>query len=305
MHSILVLLGVLTVVFFAGRAIGDPALLILGTEATPESIEQLRGNLGLNDPMLVQYGRFILSAATGDMGVSYWQGVPALPLVLGRLPATLLIAGAALLMSIPLAIALGAAAAWLPGSVFDRLTNMVSLAGASIVDFWVALMLIFVVSVQLGWLPTSGFGGLGLSGLPFVILPAITLAIRPLGRLSQVTRSAMIDELSQPYIKMARAKGMPEHRVVARHGLKNGLIPTITLGGDELISMLNGAVVIETVFAWPGIGLLLVQAIERRDLPTIEAIVLVVTVMVVLVNLLVDVAYARLNPKIRYGGDDG
>lgn len=275
---------------------------MLGAEARPESVRQLRESMGLDHPLHEQYLRFIANAVQGDFGDSFWQGVPALGLALGRLPATLMLAGAAALISIPLAIFIGSISAWRPGSLMDRISNVVSLAGASIVDFWVALVLILIVSVQLGWLPTSGYNGIGLTGLPYLILPALTMAVRPLGRITQITRSSMVDELSKPYVKMARSKGMPERQVVGKHALKNGLVPTITLGGDELISMVNGAIVIETVFGWPGIGLLLVEAIGRRDLPTIEALVFVITIMVVIINLAVDVLSTKLNPKISYDG---
>ena len=156
-------------------------------------------------------------------------------------------------------------------------------------------MLILIFSVQLGWLPTSGYGG-----VQYIILPAVVLAVSPLGRVAQITRSAMLDEMSKPYIRAARAKGMSRRQAIFRHGLKNAFVPIITMAGDETTSVLNGAVVIEAVFAWPGVGLLLIQAIQRRDLPLIEATVLVVAVLVIVTNVLVDIAYAYLNPRIRY-----
>lgn len=299
-HSLFVMAAVLTLVFLVGRMIGDPALVALGTEATPESLQRLRANMGLDDPVIVQYLRFVAGAVTGDFGISFWQNVPALPLVIERLPATLFLAACAFATAIPLGILFGAVAAWRPGSIIDRFLNVLSLAGASVVEFWVALMLILVVAVQLGWLPTSGFRGVGWSGLPYVILPAIVLAIRPMGRVAQVSRSAMLDELSRPYAKMARAKGLRERKVVGKHTLKNAMIPTITLAGDSLTGMVNGAIILEVIFAWPGVGLLLIQGVQRRDLPMVEATVFVVAIMVILINLVVDLLYARLNPRIRY-----
>jgi peptide/nickel transport system permease protein len=165
----------------------------------------------------------------------------------------------------------------------------------STADFWLGLMLILLFAVRLGWLPTSGYGG-----LQFVLLPAIALAFRPLGRISQVVRSAMIDQFGQAYVTTARAKGLSERVVVYLHTLKNAAIPIVTLVGDEAASLLNGAVVIETVFGWPGVGILLIQAIERRDLPLIEAAVIVIAAMIVTVNLLVDLAYMLLDPRVRY-----
>jgi peptide/nickel transport system permease protein len=170
------------------------------------------------------------------------------------------------------------------------------LGGVSTADFWLGLMLILLFAVRLGWLPTSGFGG-----LQFVLLPALALAFRPLGRISQVVRSAMLDQFSQPYVVTARAKGLTERIVVYLHTLKNAAIPITTLVGDEAASLLNGAVVIETVFGWPGVGILLIQAIERRDLPLIEASVIVIAVMIVTVNLLVDLTYSFMDPRVRYG----
>jgi peptide/nickel transport system permease protein len=177
----------------------------------------------------------------------------------------------------------------------DRIVTVVALGGVSTADFWLGLMLILFFAVRLGWLPTSGYGG-----AQYVILPAIALAFRPLGRISQVVRSAMLDQFGQPYVTTARAKGLTERVVVYLHTLKNAAIPIATLVGDEAASLLNGAVVIETVFGWPGVGILLIEAIERRDLPLIEASVFVIAVMIVTVNLLVDVVYTFLDPRVRY-----
>ena len=294
-HSMGVALVVLVLVFFVGRLIGDPAVLILPVDARPEQVAELRERLGLNAPLTTQFLTFITGAVRGDFGVSFWQQVPALELVVERLPSTLLLAAATMAIAVPIAILLGALAVLKPGSWADKAVNVASLSGVSVVDFWLGLMLILIFSVQLGWLPTSGYGG-----LQYLILPAVVLAASPLGRIAQITRSAMLDEMSKPYIRAARAKGMSRRRAVFRHGLKNAFVPIITMAGDETTSVLNGAVVIETVFAWPGIGLLLIQAIQRRDLPLIEATVFAVAMLVILTNLLVDLAYAYLNPRIRY-----
>ncbi|MCY3904209.1 MAG: ABC transporter permease [Caldilineaceae bacterium] len=295
-QSLFVLVVVLTLVFFAGRVIGNPAVLILGPEARADDVKTLEKRFGYDQPPLVQFGRYARGVLSGDFGNSWWQLRPALPMALERLPATLKLAGVTMLFALPLAMLLGSLAAWRPGSPVDKAVNVISLTGASAVDFWIGLMLILLFAVQLRLLPTSGSGS-----LKFIILPALTLSLRPLGRVAQVTRSAMLDQLSRPYIKTARAKGFKERRIVLGQALKNAFIPIITLSGDEAISTLNGAVVVETVFAWPGLGLLIVSAVTNRDLPLIEALVFVVAVMIIVTNLLVDLTYSYLDPKVRFG----
>jgi peptide/nickel transport system permease protein len=295
LHSVVILIGLVIVVFFVTHMLGDPARLMLRPEATEEQVQALRESMGLNDPLYVQFGRFISDLVRGDFGDSLWQRVPALPIVLDRVPATLYLAGVTMLIAFPLAVLLGIISAVRPRSIWDRIVTVISLGGVSTADFWVGLMLILLFAVQLGWLPTSGYGG-----LQYVILPAIALSLRPMGRISQVVRSAMLDEMSKQYLVTARAKGLKERTVVVSHALKNAFIPVITLGGDEAAALLNGAVVIETLFGWPGVGILLIQAIERRDLPLIEASVLTIAVMIVTVNLLVDLTYAILDPRVRY-----
>ena len=268
---------------------------MLRPEATEEQVQALREELGFDDPVLVQFGRYLGDLARGDFGDSLWQRVPAMPIVLDRLPATLYLAGVTLAVAVPLALLLGIVSAIRPRSLPDRVVTVVSLAGVSVADFWLGLMLILFFAVELGWVPTSGYGGLN-----FVILPAAALAIRPIGRISQVVRSAMLDEMSRAYVTTARAKGLTDRVVVGYHTLKNAAIPIVTLMGDEAASLLNGAVVIETLFGWPGIGILLIQAIERRDLPLVESTAIVIAVMIVGVNLLVDRTYSLIDPRVRY-----
>jgi peptide/nickel transport system permease protein len=294
-HSVFVLLGLVVVVFFVTHSLGDPARLMLRPEATEEQVQALRDTLGLNDPILVQFGRYMANLARGDFGESIWQRVPALPIVLDRIPATLYLAGVTLAVSLPLAVFLGVVSAVRPRSLADRVVTVVSLTGVSTADFWLGLMLILLFAVRLEWLPTSGFGG-----LQFVVLPAIALAFRPMGRVSQVVRSSMLDEMGKGYVTTARAKGLGERVVILFHTLKNAAIPIITLAGDEAAALLNGAVVIETLFGWPGVGILLIQAIERRDLPLIEASVIAIAVMIVTVNLVVDLIYARIDARVQY-----
>ncbi|MCU1442803.1 MAG: peptide/nickel transporter permease [Cryobacterium sp.] len=291
-HAVLVLLAVLVVVWFVVNQIGDPARLILPPSASHQLYLDTRAAMGLDRPLLVQFWDSFSGWIVGDFGDSVWQNVPALPLVLGRLPATLLLTACALAIAVPIALALGVLSALYPTSILDRILTTISLAGVSIADFWLGLMLILFFGVQLGILPTSGYGG-----LEYAILPAATLAFRPIGRLAQVARSTLVEEMQKPYIVTLRAQGMSESKIVRRHALKNSLIPIITVGGDELASFLNGAVVIETIFAWPGVGALFIQAIERRDLPLVLASVFVIATMVVIVNLLIDLAYAWIDPR--------
>lgn len=295
-HSVFILVGLVIVVFFVTHMLGDPARLMLRPEATEEQVQALRQSLGLNEPLPAQFGRFIGNTLRGDFGDSLWQRVPALPIVLDRVPATLYLTGITLVVAAPIAVVLGIVSAVKPRSIADRVVTVVSLSGVSTADFWLGLMLILFFAVQLGWFPTSGYGG-----AQYVILPAAALAARPIGRISQVVRSAMLDELSKGYVTTARAKGLREQIVVFYHTLKNAGIPVITLIGDEAAALLNGAVVIETLFGWPGVGILLIQAIERRDLPLIEASVITIAVMIVLVNLVVDLLYTLLDPRVRYG----
>jgi peptide/nickel transport system permease protein len=268
---------------------------MIGVEATEERIQQVRDQLGLNDPLIVQYFRFVTRAVRFDFADSFWQKTPALETVMDRLPATFRLAAAAFLIAAPLGILLGAAAALRPNTYLDRIINVLSLGGVSMVDFWMALMLILVFAVQLGWFKTSGYGG-----FEYMALPTLTLLNSPLGRIAQITRGAMLDEMSRPHIIVARAKGLGEKRIVFVHALKNAAIPVVTISGDMLSSMLNGAILVETVFAWPGIGYLTLQALQRRDLPLVEATVFLVACMVIVVNLLVDLSYVYLNPRIRF-----
>lgn len=293
--SVVVIFGLAAIVFVVMHMVGDPARLMLPQEATEEQYLMLRKQLGLDDPFVVQFGRFMLGMVQLDFGNSLWQGVPALPLVLDRVPATIYLAVAALALSVPLAIGLGIMAALWPESIVDRAITVFSLAGVSVANFWLGLTLILVFAAELRWLPSSGFGGPA-----YVVLPALTLALRPIGRIGQLTRTTMLDELSKLYVQTARAKGLPERTVVQVHALKNAALPIITLTGDELAGLLNGAVVIETVFAWPGIGGLMIQAIERRDFPLVEAALFIIAIVVVVLNLLVDLSYAVLDPRVRY-----
>ncbi len=291
-YSAAVILAVLTIVWVIVNQIGDPVRLLLPVEAGPELIAATRMKFGLDDPMAERFFRDLLGWIQGDFGNSLWQGVPTLPLVLDRLPNTILLSFTTLAFAVPLSIALAVISVLRPGKLIDNVLSTLSLAGVSIADFWLGLMFILIVAVQFGLLPTSGFGS-----PKYIILPVLTLAFRPIGRLSQVARSSLLEEMSKPYITTLRAQGMSEFRIVRRHAMKNSLISFITVSGDELASLLNGAVVIETIFAWPGIGSLFIQAITRRDLPLVIPCVLVIALMVVLVNLVIDLLYAKVDAR--------
>ena len=308
-NSVLLLLITVSFVFFACRMIGDPALNMLGPGANDIALENLRRAAGLNDPLWLQWLRYMGGLLQGDFGVSYRYGfsvipeadlkdigVPVVDLVAERLPATFLLAGAAMAIAVPLGLGMGVIAAAYPRHLADRLVTVLSLAGVSIVQFWLGLMLIVLFAVQLGWLPTGGYGEPA-----HVVLPALTLAARPIGRIAQVARSAMLDELAKPYVVTARAKGVAEWRVILLHALRNAAIPIITMIGDELSALLTGAILVEKIFAWPGIGLLIIDSLSRSDLPIIQVSITVVAALVIIVNLLVDFAYRIIDPQIQLG----
>ena len=295
--ALLVLLGVLTVVFVVTRTFADPARLLLPMDATEAQYRAMRAALGLDDPLVVQYARFMGQVVRGDLGDSYWQRAPVIDLVAQRLPATLMLALAAITLATVVAVPLGILAATRPGSRIDRLVVSGSLVGVSIAEFWLGLLLIVFVAAGLGILPTSGYGTPA-----HLVLPAITLALRPIGRITQIVRSSMLDELARPHVTVARAKGLQERSVLYGHALKNAGIPIITLGGLEAAELLAGyTIVVETVFGWPGLGQLGVGAMVNHDLPLIQAVVLFGATVVVGANLLVDVAYAYLDPRLRHG----
>ena len=295
-HSVLVVVGLLLFVFLLGHGIGDPAKMMLAPEASHEQYLATRAQYGFDQPLYVQFFRTASGWVRGDFGNSLWQRVPSLPVALSRVPATLHLAFATALIAIPTAIIIGTISAIKPRSWLDRALTVISLGGVSTAEFWLGLMLILLFAVQLGWFPTSGYGG-----IENTILPALTLAFRPIGRIAQVARGAMLDEMSKPYVVTARSKGLAERVCTFGHAFRNAAIPIVTMCGDETASLLNGAVVIETVFGWAGIGGLLIQAIGRRDLPLIEATVFVIAIMIITLNLLVDMLYTRVDPRIRFG----
>ena len=301
-----VLVGVSIVVFMVLHlSPGDPAEIMLGSQATQEDLARLRQDLGLTEPLHIQYLRWVSHVARGDLGRSLWMRRPVLDEVLHRYKATLVLTASALFLSTLGGIVLGVLSAVRRDSLLDRLSTVTSLFGASMPVFWLGIVLMVVFSLWLRWLPASGmwapYGGGDLGDLAaHLVLPAVTLAAASLTIIARLTRSTMLDILSQDYIRTARAKGLVEARVVFRHGLKNALIPIITVVGVQAGYLLGGAVLTETVFAWPGVGLLMVQGILARDFPLVQGCVLVIALTFVLINLAVDLLYAYLDPRIQY-----
>jgi peptide/nickel transport system permease protein len=301
-----VLLGVSVIIFMVLHlSPGDPAEIMLGSQATQADLERLRGELGLTRPLYVQYVHWLGLVVRGDLGRSIWMKRPVLGEVLGRFKATLILTGAGLLLSTVIGLALGIASAVRPNSLLDRLSAVASLFGASMPVFWLGIVLMVIFALWLGWLPASGmfapYGGGDLRDLlVHLALPAVTLAAASVTIIARLTRSTMLETLGQDYIRTARAKGVVERAVVLRHGLKNALIPIVTVVGVQAGYLLGGAVLTETVFAWPGVGTLMVQGILARDFPLVQGCVLVVALSFVLINLVVDLLYAWLDPRIRY-----
>jgi peptide/nickel transport system permease protein len=294
LQSLVVLFGVSFVVFGILHLTGDPALVLLPPDASAEDVLRFREAMGFNDPFLVQYGRFLKGALQGDFGQSIRHGEPAFGLVVERLPATFELAGAALFLALCLAIPAGIISAVRRNSAVDYAATVVALFGQSLPTFWLGIMLILLFSVQLQLLPSSGRGT-----LEHLVLPAVTLGLFTTARITRLTRSGMLEVLNQDYIRTARAKGVGDPPVVWKHALKNAAIPIVTIVGIELGTLLGGSVITETIFAWPGVGRLSVQAIANRDYPVVQAAVFLLASTFVVVNLAVDIVYTYLDPRIR------
>jgi peptide/nickel transport system permease protein len=294
--SILVLVVTSIVVFLLLYLTpGDPAQLLLAETAVPEEIDRVRAKWGLDEPLPVQYLLFLRNAIKGDLGESFRYNRPAMSVVWEFLPATIELSAAAIVLAVFVAIPLGIVAATHRQSWIDNFAMLFSLIGQSAPVYWLGLMLITLFSLKLAVLPTSGRGG-----LTFLILPSVTLATWLIGLVTRLTRSTFLEILDQGYIRTARAKGLARVVVVYKHALKNALIPIVTIIGLQVGTLLSGAVITETIFAWPGIGTLAMNAIFTRDFPLIRAIVLVSALGFVLINLLVDLLYLILDPRIRY-----
>ncbi len=294
MQSIFVLIGVSLLVFVLVRLSGDPVLLLMPPDASAEQIAQLRHSLGLDQPVLVQYWQFIARAVQGDFGTSFRNGQPAMSLVLDRAPATLELAGFALVITLLVGIPAGIVAATRPDSTADAVARGIALLGQALPSFWLGIMLILVFSVQLRWLPPFGAGG-----LDHLILPGISLGAYSIAITSRLLRSSLLEVLHTGYIRTARAKGLPENVVIVRHALRNAAIPVVTVVGLQVGALLGGAVITEYVFSYPGVGRLVLDAISHRDFAVVQAFVVLLAVVIALVNLAVDLLYAVLDPRIR------
>jgi len=293
-QTVVVIFGVTLLSFGVVFATGDPTLLLVGPNATAEQIEQLRHQMGFDRPWPIQYLDYMSHALRGDFGTSIRSREPAFNLVVDRLPATLSLTGAALLFSLLIALPVGVVSAVKRNSIYDQLSMLGALLGQSVPAFWLGLMLILILGVRLRWFPISGAGD-----LHHLVLPAITLGTYSLARNARLIRSSMLEVLGLDFVRTARSKGLTQFLVVQRHVLKNAMLPVVTIIGLDLGVLLGGAVITETIFAWPGVGRLIVSAIQGKDYPLIQAAVTLLAVMFVVLNLLVDVAYTYLDPRIR------
>ena len=287
-------IGISVLVFVLARLTGDPVSLYLPLNASQATRDALAAELGFDQSIPVQLWRYATSLLSLDFGMSFRQNRPAIDIVLAAFPVTLTLAALAIGISLTLSLVIGSLAAWRPGSVFDRLSGFVSLMGASVPDFWIAIMLILFFAVQLDLLPTSGMA------TPIHwILPVAVLVLRPFGILTQVVRSSMITALASGYVKTARAKGASQGAITFVHALRNAMLPVITVASDQAAGLVNGAVVAEAVFGFAGIGKIMLDAIQFRDFAVLQAAVLVVAMTIFAVNLIVEVIYALLDPRIR------
>jgi peptide/nickel transport system permease protein len=292
--SFVSLVALLVMVFFLSRLTGDPAALFLPLDATPQMIEQFRELHGLNDPLIVQFGHYVWDVLHLDFGESLRQSRPAIEVVMQAFAWTLQLALITVVLFTLAAIVIGSLAAFRPGGIFDRAASLLSLIGASAPDFWVAIVGITVFSIGLGWLPTSGTGSVW-----HWILPIAVLFIRPFGLILQVVRGSMVQAFGSAYVKTARAKGVRDRSIIFVHTLRNAMLPVITVVGDQAAALLNGAVVVETIFGFPGVGKLMIDSILNRDFNVILAAIMVTAVAIFIMNLVIDMAYALLDPRIR------
>ena len=293
-----VLIGATFIVFFVmDMTPGDPAVAKLGVDATAEQIEELREEMGLNDPFPVRYGRFVLDLVQGDLGTSYKTGLDVMQQIMQRIPYTFLLSFAALLFAVIVGIPAGIISARHQYTVFDNCTMVLTLIGASAPHFWLGLMGVIIFAVNLGWLPAAytASDSLALG----IILPMLTLGMNSTALVTRMTRSAMLDVMNQDYVDTARAKGVSERVVVFRHMLRNALIPIITVLGLQFGNLLGGAVTTETIFAWPGIGRYIVESISNKDTPCVLGAVVMLAIIVTVINLLVDIIYAFVDPRLQ------
>lgn len=316
-HTLIVMLGVVIAVFALIRFIpGDPAIVILGVDASPEEVERLQRLLGLNQPLRVQFTRYLSLVVRGDFGDSIFQHQPVMELIVQRLPATVELAVAAMLIAIILGVFTGVISAIRPYSIFDAIGTFIALAGVAMPVFWLGMLAILFFSLRLGWFPSFGrgegvfaalltylrsgnIGPLG-NALRHLALPALTLGAYSAALIARLVRSSMLEVLGKDYILTARGKGLTERTVILSHAFRNALIPVVTVIGLQVGALLGGAVITETIFSWPGLGRMLINAISQRDYPLIQGIVFFLALTISLINLLVDLLYAWLDPRVAY-----
>ena len=295
-QSVLLLFGVLLLVFAMVRVTGDPATLMMSREASPEDLEEFRERMGFNDPLLVQFGRFMSGAIVGDFGDSLHFKTPALPMVLERLPATLQLAITALFFAVVIGVPLGLISGFNPGSLIDNIARGLALLGQSVPNFWLALIMIIYFAVQLQWFPSFGR-----DEWKSVIMPAFVLGLPVMGQMVRMTRSSVLEIRGEDYIRTARSKGLERRTIYTKHVFRNVAIPLVSVIGVQFGYMLGGSIYIEAIFAWPGMGQLLEQSIGWRDFPLVQALAVFTAVVVLALNLVTDMAYALIDPRIRYG----
>ena len=295
-QSILLIFGVLLLVFAMVRVTGDPATLMMSREASPEDLEAFRERMGFNDPVLVQFGRFMSGAVVGDFGDSLHFKTPAMPMVLERLPATLQLALTALIMAVVVGIPLGLVGGFNPGSFIDNIARGLALLGQSVPNFWLALIMISYFAVNLRWFPTFGR-----DELKSVIMPAFVLGLPVMGQIVRMTRSAVLEIRGEDFIRTAHSKGLELNTIYTKHVFRNVAIPLVSVIGIQFGYLLGGSIYIEAIFAWPGMGQLLEQSIGWRDFPLVQALAVFTAVVVLGLNLLTDMTYAVIDPRIRYG----
>ena len=295
-QSILLLFGVLLLVFFMVRVTGDPASLMISREASPEAVEAFREKMGFNDPILTQFGRFLSGAVVGDFGNSLHFKSPAMQMVMERVPATVQLAGTALLMAAVVGIPLGLIGGFNPSSAMDNLGRGLALLGQSIPNFWLALILILIFAVRLEWFPSFGR-----DEWKSVVMPAFVLSLPTMGQIVRLTRSTVLEIRGEDFIRTAHSKGLEPRTIYVKHVLRNVAIPLVSVIGVQFGYMLGGSIIIETIFSWPGMGQLVEQSVGWRDFPLVQAVAFFVSLVVLLLNLLTDVAYAIIDPRIRYG----
>ena len=306
LQTIPVLFVVVTITFVLTRMIPcDPAAKMLGPQASPDAIATMRAKMGLDEPMLTQYINYLVGILHGNFGYSYSYSGPVMPIILSRLPSTLSITLTGLVLALLVGVPIGVVSAVKQNTIFDYVFMVLALVGVSMPIFWLGLMLVLTFSVNLGWLPAMGMGAMSKGVwdvISHMILPCFCLATIPAATFARITRSSMLETINGEYIKALRARGIKESKIIWKHALKNALPPIVTVLGLQLASAFAGAILTETIFSWPGLGTLIVNAVNGRDYSLIQGVVLFSAVVFVFVNLVVDIVYMVINPKVNYEG---